>query len=235
MWQVLKAEIEYNKWILIGVYGASVSFFIGGFFGPCCAALNIVPNTLIPFFIGYGFLCNTHCKERRHRQHCMLPQSRNQQGVTRVLFHALYLGGINVLWLLTYVTHIGETPGAIWAMLTSDALVMAFVSIGYIFADTRSQVFPITTSEGWQLSSLAQRLFRFFTWVAMTILVLLAAAGDGRGFSLMQVDVEWPPVVALREFLRSPVGFLLSAALFLVMFYVSTMRSLPQRVFASTR
>ena len=89
MWQILKSEIEYNKYVLITVYAVAVFFFVAGlieddgFYG-------VVPNTIVPFFIGFGFLCHKSSKESRERQHSMLPQSRTEYGLTRMVFFALF-------------------------------------------------------------------------------------------------------------------------------------------------
>lgn len=236
MWQILKSEIEYNKYVLIAVYAVAVFFFVAGlieddgFYG-------VVPNTIVPFFIGFGFLCQKSCKESRERQHCMLPQSRTQYGLTRMFFFALFQSGIVLLWLITYVVNIGQSPEAIWMILTTNALMLTFRAVGFIFDDTKSSLGCITSSEGWTPEIIAQRVMRFITYAVLTIMLLVVAAGtaDVEGFTLIDMDVDWQPVIELRDFLRAPLGAFVANVMFMIAFYLSATFSLPRRSFASSR
>lgn len=234
MWQILKSEIEYNRWILICSYFAALFFFVIGILED--DIYTIVPNTIVPFFIGYGFLCHRYCKESRERQHCMLPQSRTHYGVTRMAFFALFQSGILLMWLVAYLIGIAQTPEAIWMILTANALMLTFRAVGFIFEDTRSEVGCITSAAGWTPSSIAQRVMRFLTYVVLTTLLLIVAAGtEGDGFTLLEMDVDWQPVIDLREFLRAPSGAFLASTMFMITFYLSAVFSLPRRSIVSTR
>ncbi|MDH3216357.1 MAG: hypothetical protein OEN01_08700 [Candidatus Krumholzibacteria bacterium] len=236
MWQILKTEIEYNKYVLIAVYAAALLFLVvglvrgDGFYG-------VVPNSIVPFFIGYGFLCHKYCKESRDRQHCILPQSRADYGLTRMLFFAFYQSGIFVMWLINYVVYIGRSPEAIWMILTVNALMLTFRAVGFIFEDTRGSVPCITSSEGWAPDVVGKRVLRFVTYTVLTILVIIAAAATREvpGFTMMDMEVDWQPVIDLREFLRAPMGAVLANVMFMVTFYLSLAFSLPRRSFASSR
>lgn len=233
MWQILRSEIEYNKYVLIAVYVFALFFFLVGLVED--DVYSVVPNTMVPFFIGFGFLCHTSCKESRVRQHCMLPQSRTEYGITRMLFFALFQGGIFVLWLITYVVNIGESPEAIWMMLSANALVLTIRAVGFVFEDTKSRVPCITSAEGWTPSSIAQRMMRFVTYWALGIMLIVVAAGPADGFTLIDLDVDWAPIVEFRTFLRAPMGAFTMNVMFMIAFYLSATFSLPRRSFASSR
>ena len=234
MWQILKSEIEYNKYVLIAVYVVVLFFFIVGVLED--NVYTIVPNTMVPFFVGYAFLCNKYCKESRERQHCTLPQSRTHYGITRMLFFALYQSGIFLLWLIAYVVDVASAPEAIWMVLTTNALLLTFRAVGFIFEDTQSSGRCITSADGWTPSAIAQRVTRFVTYAVLTIAVVIVAAATGsEGFTLMEMDVDWQPVIDVRQFLRSPSGAFLASVMFMITFYLSAAFSLPRRSFVSSR
>jgi len=234
MWQILKTEIEYNKYVMICVYVAALFFFVVGVMED--NVYTIIPNTIVPFFIGYGFLCHKYCKELRERQHCTLPQSRHHFGITRMAFFALYQSGILILWLIAYVVGIADAPEAIWMILTTNALLLTFRAVGFIFEDTKAELPSIATTEGWSPDVVAHRVIRFVTYAVLVLMILIVAAATGSdGFSLMEMDVDWQPVIDVREFLRGPTGALLASVMFMVSFYLSMTYSLPRRSFASSR
>jgi hypothetical protein len=234
MWQIIKSEIDYNKHVWITVYAVAVVFFgaavtLGG------DVYMIVPNTIVPFFIGYGFLCHTRCKESRERQLCILPQSQTQYGITRMLFFALYQSVVVVLWLIAYVMSISHTPEAIWMILTANALLLTYRAVGFILEDTRQSLPSIVTVEGWVPEIIAQRVVRILVYTIMTVLLVVAVASKDGGGAVIQMDVDWAPVVDLRDFLRSPMGALLTNVMFVVVFYLSVTVSLTRKSFASSR
>lgn len=237
MWQILKGELEYNRYVLIGVYTLALVAFAVVMVRDCCGGVySVVPNTIIIFYVGYAFLCKTSCKESRFRQHCMLPRSQTEYGVTRMLFFAIVQGGIVLLWLIAYIRHIGDTPEAIWMILTANALMLTFRAVGFIYEDTKSRIAPMGSSAGWSAEGIAHRALGFVTYLVIIVMLLITAAGESDDIAaLMVINVDWRPMLELRDFLRSPMGALAANVLLMLTFYLSATFSLPRRSLASSR
>lgn len=233
MWQILKSELEYNSYVLIGMYVVAFLLFVLGLHGGG-GVYNAVPNTLVPFFIGYALLSSKSCKESRTRQHSLLPQSRTEYGMTRMLFFGVILGGVFLLWLVAYVVGAGNSPEAIWMMLSVNALMLTFMAVRFIFDDTRSGAASITTAEGWTAPAIARRVTGIITFGAIIVSLIVAAAGSGeQGITLLEISADWGPELALRNFLRGPMGAFAMNVVFMIAFYLSVRFSLPRRSFAS--
>ncbi len=236
MWQILKTELAYNKITLITMYTAAVGFVAAAMIWDIGGIYSVVPNTLVAFFVGVGFLSQRICKESRERQHAMLPQPRTQRGVTRMLVFVCFQGGIFVLWLITYLLNWSETPDAIWMMLTANALALAIKAVGFIYNDTGSNIACMTRREGWSsVAAITYHVSCLLTNVVVIGLLLIAVSGTDEGFQLVQISADWQWMKALQGFLRGPYGAVGANLLFFVTFYLSTSFSLPRREFASSR
>ncbi len=132
MWQILKAEFEYYKTVLLLAYGLALLFLVFALLW-----LNTGAGALISFTtITYAFACiivgATHENEKRMRFHSILPVRPVELGMVDVLFVALFHFGMCVLWIAFPLLQTGRLeaptlPNVFFGFATMQSAIAVFM------------------------------------------------------------------------------------------------------------
>ncbi len=136
MWQILKAEIVYNKTGLIVTYLIISLFFLGTLYLSVEGIYTFMPNSAIAFAIAVAAMGSESDKEKRDRLYVLLPQPIKRQGVVRLLFMVFIQLTIFCLWLVIYfLINFSQEPSLIWTMFSFNAFVLIAITLFAIFHD----------------------------------------------------------------------------------------------------
>ena len=136
MWQILRAEIEYNKTGLIITYLIISLFFFGILYLWGEGVYTFMPNSAIAFAIAMAAMGSESDKEKRDRLYALLPQTLKQHSIVRLLFMLLFQLTIFCLWLAVYfLINFAEDPSAIWTMISFNAFVIITITLFAIYGD----------------------------------------------------------------------------------------------------
>ena len=152
MWQVLKAEFEYNKGIVLTAYSLTSLTLIACLLWEVGGVYFLSSINVIIFFFCRPIMGSRSDKEKRDRLYVVLPVTLKRTSMNRILFTVLFQAGIFCIWgLLFFFDHFGHDNQAIWTMITTSAfviMVMAFFALyhdfGY-FQTGKYRIIYITT------------------------------------------------------------------------------------------
>ena len=136
MWQILKAEISYNRFGLGIAFTIILLFFFATLYFSVEGVYTFMPNSVIAFAIAMAAMGSESDKEKRDRLYALLPQTLNQHSIVRLLFMLLFQLTIFCLWLAVYfLINFAEDPSAIWTMISFNAFVIITITLFAIYGD----------------------------------------------------------------------------------------------------
>ena len=121
MWQIMKAEIHYNRWMLLVSLAAMVLISVLG----VSTIEHMDWMIWLPFFMIFENLNKTHRREKRNRQVVHLPLPLKKIGTTRItlLYLIYFCGGLIWLPMLMQSEHVSE-PNDAWVMIAAGMMVL---------------------------------------------------------------------------------------------------------------
>ena len=109
MWQVLKAECEYNKGIVLTAYSLTSLTLIICWQLEVGGVYLLSAATTIIFFFSIPIMGSRSDKEKRDRLYVGLPVSLKQISANRLLFMILFQAGIFFIWgIIFFLQHFGS-------------------------------------------------------------------------------------------------------------------------------
>jgi len=136
MWQILKAEISYDRFGLGIAFTIILLFFFATLYFSVEGVYTFMPNSVIAFAIAMAAMGSESDKEKRDRLYALLPRTLKQHSIVRLLFMLLFQLTIFCLWLAVYfLINFGEDPSAIWTMISFNAFVIITITLFAIYGD----------------------------------------------------------------------------------------------------
>ncbi|MCG8608489.1 hypothetical protein MJD09_26310 [bacterium] len=187
MWHILRAEISYNKAVLIGMILANFGLIL---LPELYVGELDVDAMWIPYLIGaYAFFANMK-KEKRDRLFATLPSNRRSAGATRVALPLLLHLPLAVFFFFINIAVFPEQPDFLWLRFSIlGCLPLPWMLITYVYRDLR----------------MSKRTKSF--WMLMAIMVLIsglmlaitverfATGGLPQSFLHQMISSAWVAVV----------------------------------------
>lgn len=136
MWKILKAELSYNKYVLVIPYGVVLYVIIANVSQgwsnvelnlPGVRAMMVVAAAVI-----FLFSIVTFFKEKRERYFTLLPLSIRQIGISRLLFLiTVWLSFILLFWISTLTVTPYQLSTILWGTLSLTGFIL--MANAYIF------------------------------------------------------------------------------------------------------
>jgi hypothetical protein len=200
MWPTLKAELEYNT-TPVAIFGLMVAAAVWG-----AIALEggnvyaVITNTSVAVIFVHIFINQRRKKERFARRSAILPQSLSTASWSRFLAIGVLQAVVLTVWLVMYLAfHVPDDAGAIWKVLSSNALLMIVLVVTIAEADCVSWHEP-----GRMIVNLLLGTVAF-----AALFVSFANMGS---YVFFHLDTDSQSIIAYVEFLKTPVGALLTNA-----------------------
>ncbi len=136
MWQIFKAEIEYDKLGLAIMFTIILLFFFSTLYFSVEGVYTFMPNSAIAFAIAIAAMGSESDKEKRDRLYALLPQTLKRHSVVRLLSLVLLQLMVFCLWLAVFfLINFARDPSAIWTMISFNAFVIITITLFAIFSD----------------------------------------------------------------------------------------------------
>lgn len=198
MWQILKAELAYNKFGILIAYVLALIIQIGDFY-------TQIASSMIIFFIAIGIMGSESDKEKRDRFHSLLPIPIKQLAFIRTVFVIIFQLGFLVILISHFLsTYFGKDNSALWSILVANGFILSVINIFIIYTE---------------LGFFGKKKYKFiFLGIIAIILIALALAlylGFLRKFFVIGPDFAKSPIDALIFNLICFGMFYLSYALFI--------------------
>lgn len=135
MWFLLKAEIHYNRYLLLIAFAAMVAIGVLG----VSALENMEWMVWLPFFLIFENLNKTYLKEKRSRLIATLPVPVRQLGSTRIALQYLIFFSVAMLWYPFFYQsgHPADSNDA-WLLIATGLMVINVFSAAIIKQDLRA-------------------------------------------------------------------------------------------------
>jgi len=198
MWQILKADLSYNKSGFIIAYALALIFQIGEFY-------TQITILMIIFFIAVGIMGSESDKEKRDRFHSLLPLPIKKLAFIRMVFVvAFQLGFLAILLVKFFNTQFGTNNSAFWSILIANGFILSVINIFIIYTE---------------LGFFNTKKYRFILLgiIAIVLIAITLAAYQGlfRTFFVTGSNFAKSPLDALIINLISIAMFYFSFALFI--------------------
>jgi hypothetical protein len=129
MWQILKAELAYNKFGFLIAYVLALIIQIGEFY-------TLIASPMIIFFIAIGIMGSASDKEKRERFHSLLPISIKRRAFIRLAFVIVFqLGFLVIQFSHFFSTYFGKDNSAFWSILVGNGFILSVINIFIIYTD----------------------------------------------------------------------------------------------------
>lgn len=136
MWQILKAEISYNKLGIAITLAIILLMFFAALYFPIDSIYTFMPNSAIAFAIGVAAMGSGSDKEKRDRLFVLLPFTIRKLSIARWLFIIVLQLILFAISLLLYsLVSIPESSAAIWSMISFHGFVLTSITLFVIFHD----------------------------------------------------------------------------------------------------
>jgi len=193
MWEILKAELSYNKFGFLIAYVLALIIQIGEFY-------TQIASSMIIFFIAIGIMGSESDKEKRDRFHSLLPLPIKKLAFIRMVFVvAFQLGFLVILFSHFFSTYFGTDNSYFWSILVANGFILSVINIFIIYTE---------------LGFFNTKKYRFiFLGIIAIILIGLALA--------LYLGFLRTAFIMGSNFAKSPLDALIFNLACLVMFYLS--------------
>ena len=180
MWQILKADLSYNKFGFLIAYALALIIHFGGFYP------QIASSTII-FFITIGIMGSASDKEKRNRLYSLLPIPIKQLAFVRLAFVIVFQLGFVVILVNHFLsTYFGKDNSAFWSILVANGFILSWINVFIIYSE---------------LGFFNKKKYRLtFLGIIAVVLILIALMlylGYLRTFFVISTEIRKTPIDAL--------------------------------------
>lgn len=130
MWQILKAEFNYTRTVLLIAYAIALAFFIMAAYWERWNIFEYTSNTAITYFIAIGVLGSEGDKEKRTRGYAGLSITPWQIALVDFLYVTLVQLGMFARWLcLLIFKPESATAKTFWGLIAQNGFILSVITV----------------------------------------------------------------------------------------------------------
>ena len=207
MWPTLRAELKYNT-VAIGLFAILMTLAIWGAIAKEGGNVYaVVTNSSIILLFAHILIVHKRKKELFVRRAAMLPQSLSSASWSRFLAVGVLQAIVLAVWFSMYlIFRMPEDSGAIWKLLSSNALLMIVVVMTVAEKDSCSW-------SDWR--DPGRLLFNVSMGLLAGIALFLSFANMG-SYVLFHLDSDSRFILGYTNFLQTPMGALVTNLAFVI-------------------
>jgi len=204
MWRILKAELAYNKKVLIPSYVIIIMISLVGLF------LGVDPDSFstvswMVYVFAFTALAHRIQKEKRERFYTGLPVALAKIGMTRLLLLLIIYSSLTIIWLFPYFIEYNIFHDKkLWAVFAGNFLILSSLMFAIILHDLK-----FSFGKNYQVVF----LFSVAGYFALVILMVIVKGLLAEKQQIASPILNWP-ILMIVCFIPIPVSIYLSVMFF---------------------